>query len=97
MFKKIRLLALTLMAAISMTSIAFAGFISREEAVNIALQRVPGATAANVYDVHKDQEHGRMIYEGKIYFDNTKYEFEIDAETGKIIDWEEKHRSPFNK
>ena len=35
-----------------------------------------------------DYEHGRLVYEGKMYFKNVEYEFDIDANTGDIVKWE---------
>ena len=36
-----------------------------------------------------DRDDGKWIYEGDILYKNMEYEFEIDAETGKILSWEE--------
>ncbi len=38
--------------------------------------------------VKQDYEDGRLIYEGEFYCNNMEYEFEIDAATGAIIDWD---------
>lgn len=62
--------------------------ISMEQARDLALARVSGATAN---DIRIEQEHddGRIIYEGEIYYDRMEYEFEIDATTGTFIQWSE--------
>ena len=39
-----------------------------------------------------DNDDGRAKYEGIIIYSGTKYEFEIDAETGDIIEWETEKR-----
>ena len=62
--------------------------ISLERAREIALQRVPGASASNVYELHLDRDDGRLEYEGKIIYNAMEYDFTIDANTGNIIDWE---------
>ena len=36
----------------------------------------------------QDYDDGRLIYEGKIIYNNREYEFEIDAATGAVLDWE---------
>ena len=35
--------------------------------------------------------HGRAVYEIEIFYNNSKYEFDIDASTGQIIGTEVKH------
>ena len=61
--------------------------ISIEEASRIALNRVPGATDKDIM-IRAERDDGRRIYEGSIWFDRTEYEFEIDAATGRIIEWD---------
>ena len=61
-------------------------YISEEEASSIALAEVSGATAEELR-IHKDNDDGRNIYEGSIYHDGVEYDFEIDATSGAIIDW----------
>ena len=62
------------------------GYITEEEASSIALAEVDGATADELR-IYKDTDDNRNIYEGSIYHDNIEYDFEIDAQTGDIIDW----------
>lgn len=62
--------------------------ISMEEAQNIALERVPGATAQDM-SIELDHDDGWYIYEGDILYNRMEYEFEIDANTGNILKWEE--------
>ena len=38
--------------------------------------------------LHLDREDGRMVYEGKIYYNGLEYEFDIDAVSGKIVKWD---------
>ena len=64
--------------------------ISFEEAGQLALDRVPGATAANL-KLELDHDDGFLIYEGEIHYNNMEYEFEIDASTGNFIKWSEDH------
>ena len=62
--------------------------VSLEEAQNIALERVPGATSKNI-SIELDRDDGWYIYEGDIVYNGMEYEFEIDAYTGSILKWEE--------
>lgn len=62
--------------------------VSAETAKQTALARVPGATAANLYEWESDYDDGRLEYEGKIVYDGMEYEFTIDAATGNITEWE---------
>ncbi|MDO5145547.1 MAG: PepSY domain-containing protein [Eubacteriales bacterium] len=61
--------------------------LSEEEASNIALEQVSGATKSDLR-IHKDTEDGKEIYEGSIVYHEMEYDFEIDASTGEIIEWE---------
>ena len=60
--------------------------VTVEEAAVIVAGKVPGADAADV-SVREESEDGRDRYEGELFFEDMKYEFEIDPQTGKIFDW----------
>lgn len=62
--------------------------ITEDKAKEIALAKVSGATAENIREFKKELDDGREEYDGKILYNNTEYEFEIDARTGEIIKWE---------
>ena len=68
------------------TSSQGAGPVSQEEATQLVLERVPGATESDVR-IRLDQDDGREVYEGEVYYDRTEYEFEIDASTGSFLEW----------
>ena len=34
-----------------------------------------------------DRDHGRMVYEGEIYYKGLEYDFDIDAVTGEVLKW----------
>lgn len=42
----------------------------------------------NVIRIEFDEDDGRMRYEGEALLDNVLYEFEIDADTGELREWE---------
>lgn len=62
--------------------------ISEEEAKNIALSQVSGATTDDIYQFEVDYDDGRLEYEGKIFYDGMEYEFSIDGYSGAIREWE---------
>ncbi len=60
--------------------------VTAEEAASIVAGKVSGASAADV-SVREESGDGRGRYEGDLFLDGMKYEFEIDPQTGRIIDW----------
>ena len=70
------------------TSSSAGGSVSETDARALALARVSGATGADIVEFKQDYDDGRLIYEGKIIYNNREYEFEIDAATGAVLDWE---------
>ena len=61
--------------------------LTEEEVRSIALAKVPGATEKDI-SLSLDRDDGRMSYEGKIIFEGTEYDFEIDAYSGAIREWD---------
>lgn len=62
--------------------------ISEADARTSALARVDGASDSDIR-IKLEKDDGRLIYEGKIIYNNVEYEFEIDAETGDFLKWEQ--------
>lgn len=62
--------------------------VSLEEATRIALDKVPGATEQDIR-INLDYDDGRHKYEGDIIYEQMEYDFEIDANTGEVIEWSE--------
>ena len=60
--------------------------VSLEEAAAIVAGKVSGSSSADV-DIWEESGDGRGRYEGELFFDGMKYEFEIDPQTGIIFDW----------
>ena len=65
--------------------------ITIEKAKLIALAQVRGANQSHFGKIELDHDHGRAIYEIEIFYNNSKYEFDIDASTGEVIGTEVKH------
>ena len=62
--------------------------VTMEQAISIALERVPGATEKDV-KIELDYDDGVYKYEGDIIHEQREYDFEIDANTGTILEWSE--------
>ena len=58
--------------------------ISSDQAKKIALNKVNG----KIVEFELDEDDGRLIYEIEIKKDGREYNLEIDAYTGKIIEFE---------
>lgn len=65
------------------------GQISEAEAKKIALDRARiEESQASYLSVRRDRDDGRIVYEGKFFYNEMEYEFEIDAQTGTILEWD---------
>lgn len=62
--------------------------VSEADARALALAKVQGATDNDIR-IKLEKDDGRLIYEGKIIFDQMEYDFEIDAESGDFLKWEQ--------
>lgn len=65
------------------------GLISAERAKGIALAKAGGG---QVVFFELDRDDGRQVYEIEIITDQYEYEFEIDAKTGNILEWDREKR-----
>ena len=65
-----------------------AGQLTMDQARQKVAERIAGGDPANVY-IKEDYDDGRLKYEGEVYHNQRKYEFELDAATGAFTDWEE--------
>lgn len=64
------------------------GTLTMEQARQKVAERIPSVDPAGIY-IKEDYDDGRLKYEGEAYYNQTKYEFELDAATGAFTDWEE--------
>ena len=60
--------------------------VTAEEAKTLLAGKAPGASAGDIA-LREERSDGRTRYEGEFYGDDIKYEFELDAATGVIYDW----------
>ena len=65
--------------------------VTLNQAKQMVLDRVPGMPASSVR-IQRDWDDGRQVYEGEAYYGDMEYEFEIDASTGKFLDWSVDYR-----
>ncbi len=63
-------------------------YIGIDKARAIALSRVKGSNNSHVKKIKLDYDDGRAVYEGEIRYKGWEYEFEIDAITGRVLEWE---------
>lgn len=61
------------------------GLIGTARAKSIALEK---AGSGRVSRIKLDREGGRQVYEGKVVTDQYEYDFEIDAVSGTVREWE---------
>ena len=63
--------------------------VSEDEATakQTVLNKVPGATAANIYEWKLDFDDGRWEYDGKIVYNLMEYDFTVDASSGAVTEW----------
>lgn len=60
--------------------------ITKEEAQSIIMEKVPGVEEDNIR-MKAEVEQGRILYEGEVIYGNSKYEYEMDAQTGELLEW----------
>ena len=72
----------------SFTPPASSGTITMEKAKEIALAKVPGAKEENIVKLELDRNDGRPVYEIEIIYNAMKYEMEISAADGTILEFE---------
>ena len=63
-------------------------YISEARAREIALSYVDGASASHVVKLKLDRDDGRAVYEVEIVYNAREYEFEIDASSGRVLEWD---------
>lgn len=70
-------------------SVAKEDLLSRDEARKKILDHAKlSADDVEFVMIESDWDDGRAVYEGKFYYDRMEYEFEMDASTGKILEFD---------
>ena len=76
-------------ASAQTTAAAQQNVIGDAKAKQIALDRVSGAKESDLTKFHLETDAGRQVYEGEIRYNDKEYDFEIDAVSGDVVNWEE--------
>ena len=76
-------------ASVQTTAAAQQNVIGDAKAKQIALDRVSGAKESDLTKFHLETDDGRQVYEGEIRYNDKEYDFEIDAVSGDVVNWEE--------
>lgn len=61
--------------------------ISQDQAKEMVLSQIPDASPRDI-QIRPKQDDGMSCYEGTVYAGSGHYEFEIDADTGIIMEWD---------
>jgi len=69
------------------------GGITREQAIEIAKKRVPGA---QVTDVEREWEHGQRVWEIELHKGAWEYDVFVSAGSGEIVKYEEDHDDDYD-
>ena len=85
-------LAAAMMLALSVTAFADKGHLSLDQAKEIALEYagMTGSEDVTFTKTRKDWDDGRYVYDLEFYADGTKYEMDVDMETGAVTDFSSK-------
>jgi len=59
-----------------------------DKAKEMVLIKVPGATHEHIVKFKLETENNHSVYDGTIYYNGKEYDFEIDANTGEILEWD---------
>ena len=76
-------------AAAKDSSSADSALISQDQASSIALEKAGGGT---VRFIRLERDDGRQVYEGEVINGQYEYEFEIDAENGRVREWDKNRK-----
>lgn len=76
-------------ASAQTTAAAQQNVIGDAKAKQIALDRVSSAKESDLTKFHLETDDGRQVYEGEIRYNDKEYDFEIDAVSGDVVNWEE--------
>ena len=87
-------LAVMMVLVLSVSAFAARGPLTLEEAKQAALEYAGvKASEATFTKAHRDFDDGREVYEIEFYANGTEYEMDVDASTGRILEFStEYHR-----
>lgn len=65
--------------------------ITEDDAKAIVQSKVPGSSSEDIR-IREERDDRETRFEGELFYDDAKYEFEIDERTGVIVDWNVDYR-----
>lgn len=69
--------------------------LSNDQARAAALQAVPGSSLNNIVKLKLEYDDNRWVYDVEIYYNFVKYELELDAYTGQVLDMQAERQDYF--
>ena len=60
--------------------------VSIDQIFDTVINKIPGIEKGNIF-LQSEYDDGQAVYEGKAIYGNIEYEFEINANTGNILEW----------
>lgn len=64
--------------------------ISEDEAIEVVLEKIPGAGYDDILEFSSSYQEGGWIYEGTAQGKRAEYEYQVDGDTGTLLKWEVK-------
>ena len=90
-------LAVMMVLVLSVSAFAARGSLTLEEAKQAALEYAGvKASEATFTKAHRDFDDGRVVYEIEFYANGTEYEMDVDASTGRILDFSREYHGGTN-
>ncbi|MDO5089611.1 MAG: PepSY domain-containing protein [Leptotrichiaceae bacterium] len=62
-------------------------YIGENKVREIIAERITGAKKSDIVKLHLARKNEKTVYIGKMEYENTEYEFIVDAFTGEILSW----------
>ena len=94
-------MVVAMMLAFGVTAFAAHGPLTVEQAKQAALDFAGvKASEANFTKAYRDYDDGRQVYEIEFYANNTEFDMDVDANTGRITDFSQEYHGgygSFNK
>ena len=89
-------MVVVMMLAFGVTAFAAHGPLTVEQAKQAALDFAGvKASEANFTKAHRDYDDGRQVYEIEFYANNTEFDMDVDANTGRITDFSQEYHGSY--
>lgn len=92
------MMAVTMMMTLSTVAFAKDHKLTLAQAKQAALDYAEVEEAEAIFTkAHKDYDDGRMVYEIEFYVDDTEFDMDVDANTGRITDFSTEYHGRYNR